>query len=303
MNKKTLLLIPLLVACQQTNTVSNQAPDENMSPEPVVNINLTNPSLIRSSNNPVTNTELELVWQDEFNGEKLDPEKWYFETGDGSQYGLTGWGNNELQWYHPDNAELSDGKLIINLKSETVKNYPYTSARINTRDRFAFVYGRIEARIKLPAGQGVWPAFWLMPQDETYGTWAASGEIDIVEGINLTTASNPNQITGYIHYGDRWPNNVSQGQGYTPDSQVTEDFHIYALEWDETELRWYLDGENFLTIDSWYTADENFPAPFDQHFYILLNVAIGGNYPGSPDDTTVLPQTMEVDYVRVYSGQ
>ncbi len=268
-----------------------------------VNINIANPTLETGLYQPIAaNQERVLVWQDEFDGEKLDPNVWFFEVGDGTQYGILGWGNDELQWYLPDNAVLSNGILTLSAKRQSVQGYEYTSARINTRDRFAFLYGRIEARIRLPRGQGVWPAFWLLPQSDTYGSWAASGEIDIVEAVNLG-AKGGNTIHGTIHYGGVWPSNVFTGNPYDPPNNVTEQFHVYALEWDVTEMRWYVDDVLYATQNTWSTSKADFPAPFDQPFYIILNLAVGGRLPGSPDSTTQLPVAMEVDYVRVYSGK
>ena len=178
----------------------------------------------------------------------------------------------------------------------------YTSARINTRDRFAFKYGRIEARIRLPGGQGLWPAFWLLPQDDVYGGWAASGEIDVMEAVNLGAAGG-NTVFGTIHYGGEWPNNVFTGNEYIVPTDATAEFHTYTLEWDEAELRWFVDDVLYAMQNAWSTTSAPFPAPFDQPFYILLNVAVGGNFPGPPNAETALPVTMEVDYVRVYSGE
>ena len=172
---------------------------------------------------------MNLVWSDEFDAVQLDPEVWFFESGDGSQYGLTGWGNNELQWYLEDSAELSNGRLIITARKESQQAKDYTSARIHTRDRFAFRYGRIEASIRLPGGQGLWPAFWLLPQDDTYGGWAASGEIDVMEAVNLGM-SGGNSIHGTIHHGGEWPNNQSSGSEYVVATDATSEFHEYALE-------------------------------------------------------------------------
>ena len=265
-------------------------------------MNITNPTLTVLDNSAISPGDtLNLVWSDEFDSAQLDPEVWFFESGDGSQYGIPGWGNNELEWYLPDSAELSNGLLIITARSESQNGANYTSARINTRDRFAFRYGRVEARIRLPAGQGLWPAFWLLPQDETYGGWAASGEIDVMEAVN-PAASGGNAVYGTLHYGGAWPANDSSGSQYQVSTDVTTDFHDYALEWDETEMRWYVDGVLYAMQNSWYSSSAAFPAPFDQPFYILFNVAVGGNFPGSPNASTVFPVTMEVDYVRVYSG-
>jgi len=271
------------------------------SPSPV-NQNIANPVLTAADNLPVTpGGSLTLVWNDEFDAERIDPQTWFFEHGDGSQYGIPGWGNDELQWYLPDNAELANGHLVITARRQSSNGRAYTSARLSTINRFAFRYGRIEARIRLPGGQGLWPAFWLLPQDETYGGWAASGEIDIVEAVNLG-GTGGNAVHGTIHYGGEWPANVYTGSEFTVPTDATSDFHQYALEWDEAELRWYVDGVLYATQNSWSSISAPFPAPFDRHFYILLNVAVGGNLPGSPDAATMFPATMEVDYVRVFSG-
>lgn len=253
------------------------------------------------NNKVVSGGPRNLVWSDEFDGAALDTNSWFADSGDGSQYGLNGWGNNELQWYLPANAQVSGGMLVINVLEQAQSGYDYTSARIITRDKFAFRYGRIEARIRLPGGQGIWPAFWLMPQDELYGGWAASGEIDIMEAINLGGAGG-NETHGTIHYGGSFPGNLSSGESVTVSSSATALFHDYAVEWDENEIRWYLDGTLFSTRNAWSSTSQAYPAPFDQPFYILLNVAVGGNWPGAPDVSTVFPVSMEVDYVRVYSG-
>ena len=274
-------------------------------PPPAVNVNITNPTLTVADNFDVSPGDtLTLVWSDEFDAAQLDPEVWFFESGDGSQYGIPGWGNNELQWYLEDSAELRDGMLVITARQESVGGKDYTSARINTRDRFAFRYGRIEARIRFPEGQGIWPAFWMLPQDDVYGTWAASGEIDIVEAVNLG-GTGGNTVFGTIHYGGEFPANQSSTNNYLVPTNATTDFHTYALEWDSTvpEMRWYVDDVLFSTQNSWSTTGAPYPAPFDENFYILLNVAVGGNFPGAPNSSTVFPVEMEVDYVRVYTGE
>ncbi|MDH3363947.1 MAG: glycoside hydrolase family 16 protein [Gammaproteobacteria bacterium] len=281
----------------------SSAPVVGPPPPPAVNVNITNPTLTVLDNSAISpgDDTLNLVWSDEFDGTQLDPEVWFFESGDGSQYGIPGWGNNELEWYLPDSAELSNGLLIMTARREAEGGKNYTSARINTRDRLAFRYGRIEARIRLPAGQGLWPAFWLLPQDDTYGSWAASGEIDVMEAVN-PAASGGNTVYGTLHYGGEWPANDSSGSQYQVSADITTEFHDYTLEWDVNEMRWYVDGVLYAMQNSWYSSSGAFPAPFDQPFYILLNVAVGGNFPGSPTASTVFPVTMEVDYVRVYSG-
>ena len=296
-------LLVLLASCGGGGQSDASPPLPPPPPPPgPVNVNIANPTLTVANNSPVTpGGALRLVWSDEFNAARLDPEAWYFESGDGSQYGIPGWGNKELQWYLPDSAELRNGTLVITARKESQSGKSYTSARINTRDRFAFRHGRIEARIRMPKGQGLWPAFWLLPQDNAYGTWAASGEIDIVEATN-PGATGGNTIYGTLHYGGQFPNNVLSGEQYGVATDVTADFHTYVLEWDQAEIRWYVDSILFAVRNTWFMTAAPFPAPFDQRFYILLNLAVGGNFPGPPDASTVFPVTMEVDYVRVYSG-
>lgn len=270
---------------------------------PQSNVNIDNPTLTIANNDEVSPGDaLSLVWADEFDGAQLNPEIWFFEEGDGSQYGIPGWGNNEQQYYVPDNAWLDGENLVIEARAERVGAFGYTSARINTRDRFAFRYGRIEARMRLPGGQGLWPAFWLLPQDNAYGTWAASGEIDVMEAVNLG-GTGGNFIYGTIHYGGEAPANTSSGERTVAPMDAAAEFHTYALEWDESEMRWYIDGVLYAVRNSWSSTAADFPAPFDQPFYILFNVAVGGNWPGPPNADTVFPVTMEVDYVRVYSGE
>lgn len=301
----SLAAMAVISACggggNSTRPIAN--PPATPPPPVAVNENIDNPTLTVANNSAVSPGDtLTLVWSDEFTDTQLDPESWFFEEGDGSQYGIPEWGNNELQWYLPDSAALSKGLLIITARQEPSSGKNYTSARINTRDRFAFRYGRIESRIRLPGGQGLWPAFWLLPQQDTYGTWAASGEIDVMEAVNLG-ASGGNNVYGTLHYGAEFPNNVSAGEQYMVATDATTEFHDYALEWDETEMRWYVDGVLYALQNTWYTSAAAFPAPFDQPFYILFNVAVGGNFPGSPNGGTEFPVTMEVDYVRVYSGE
>lgn len=300
----SILMVVGLAACGGGGGGNNNSPTNPPPPPPTgPNVNINNPTLVTADNSAVSPGDtLTLVWSDEFDAAQLDPESWFFEEADGSQYGIPGWGNNELQWYLPDSAQLENGNLVITARNEVSNGKNYTSARINTRDRFALRYGRIEARIRLPAGKGIWPAFWMLPQDDVYGTWAASGEIDVMEAVNLG-ASGGNTVHGTLHYGGEWPNNASSGSSYVVATDATAEFHIYAFEWDATEMRWYVDDVLFAMQNSWSSTAAPFPAPFDERFYILLNVAVGGNWPGAPDAATVFPVTMEVDYVRVYSGE
>ena len=237
----------------------------------------------------------ELVWSDEFDGPGIDLNKWEHEVN------AWGGGNNELQYYtdRPVNSFIEDGKLVIQALQETYTGpegtRDYTSARLRTLHKGEWLYGRFEARIKLPTGQGLWPAFWMLPTDWVYGGWAASGEIDVVELIG----SQPGVIHGTLHYGGEWPNNTLSG-GSRSGPDFTAGFHEYAVEWDPLEFRWYVDGVHYHTETDWWSSAADYPAPFNQRFHMLLNVAVGGNWPGSPDASTVFPQRMEVDYVRVY---
>jgi len=240
-----------------------------------------------------------LVWSDEFDGTEVDPSKWTFMLGDGTEYGLpSGWGNNELQHYLAENATVANGFLTITAKEESVGGRDYTSARLRTLGKGDWTFGRMEMRAKMPIGRGLWPAFWMLPSDTVYGTWAASGEIDIVEYIG----SHPEWVFGTIHYGAPWPNNThsTTATPAPPGSTFHEDFHVFALEWEFGELRWYVDDTLYATRTRWHTTGGPFPAPFDVDFHVLLNLAVGGNLPGPPDPATVFPQELVVDYVRVY---
>lgn len=240
----------------------------------------------------------ELVWADEFNGAALDTSKWQAMTGDGTAYGLpAGWGNNELQWYRPENAFLENGHLVIEARRESFSGRNYTSARLRTMNLGDWAYGRFEMRAKLPTGKGLWPAFWLLPTQNSYGGWAASGEIDIMELVG----HQPDIVHGTLHYGGAWPNNVFSGASYQLGSgSFADDLHVFALEWEPDEMRWYVDGKLYQTQRVWWSAGAPYPAPFDRRFHLLLNVAVGGNWPGSPDASTVFPQRLVADYVRVY---
>jgi len=239
----------------------------------------------------------ELIWQDEFNGPQIDPAKWEYEVNG------QGGGNNELQYYTDRelNSTIYNGKLAIRALKETFTGpdgtREYTSARIRTKNKGDWKYGRFEIRARLPYGQGLWPAIWMLPTDWVYGGWAASGEIDIMELLG----NDPQTVYGTIHYGGAYPDNVHTGSSYKlTTGSFSDDYHVFVLEWEENEMRWYVDSVLYLTQNNWYTSSAPYPAPFDQRFHIILNVAVGGNWPGNPDNTTVFPQTMLVDYVKVY---
>jgi len=230
-----------------------------------------------------------LVFEEEFDGTSLDLTTWEYQIGSG------GWGNNELQYYtNGSNVEVSNGtlKIIAQKFGDT-----YTSSRIRTINKADFRYGRIETRIRLPIGQGIWPAFWMMPTDDVYGGWPRSGEIDIMEYLG----NDSNTVYGTCHFGHS-PNDknyLTQSYDLSSGDFHTE-FHVFAIEWEDNVIRWYVDGQLYHAVSDSHPQFNYFNWPFTEDFHFILNVAVGGNWPGYPDATTVFPQTMEVDWVRVY---
>lgn len=250
----------------------------------------------------------ELIWSDEFDGAALDASRWNIQTGDGTAEGIPGWGNNELQSYQAANISVSGGVLVITAREEDAGDgHAYTSGRINTAGKLDVTYGRIEASIQAPGGQGLWSAFWMLPTDSAYGGWAAGGEIDILEVFSR----DPRPFAqGALHYGMAWPLNTVDYARYS-DVDPADGFHVYAVEWDEEEIRWFVDGAHFYTVRrnrywNYYRDVETnayvsggVSAPFDRPFHLLLNLAVGGNLPGAPT-AGALPGELRVDYVRVY---
>lgn len=247
----------------------------------------------------------QLVWSDEFDGSSLDLTKWSYQTGNA----YNGWGNYEAQYYTEDNISVQNGMLIITAKSEKKEGFDYTSGRIRTMTDdgvvlFSTLYGRIEAMISMPKGTGLWPAFWMMPVNNEYGSWPTSGEIDIVEGKGRI----PDVVDGTIHFGESRPNNKNwNGEYYFENSDIS-DFHEYAIEWTPDEIRWYVDDELYYRMSNWYTVGtdgelDSYPAPFDKPFYLLLNLAVGGTYDGGRLPEGKINAQMKVDYVRVYENQ
>ncbi len=236
----------------------------------------------------------ELVWSEEFNYTGFpDPGKWTHETGG------DGWGNNELQYckeMDSNNAWVEDGSLVITALKENYGGRNYTSARLRTKGNKEFKYGKIEARMRLPYGQGLWPAFWMLGTNNDEVGWPASGEIDIMEMVGGVTGDNT--IYGTIH----WENNdehAQYGGSKSLSSGIFADtFHVFSVEWTQQYIRWYLDGTQYHVVDIKPAG----LSVFHQDFFIILNLAVGGNWPGSPDASTVFPQQYEVDYIRVYQA-
>lgn len=253
------------------------------------------------------------IWSEEFNGTEFPGETWTIAGGNGFYAGdewIPGWGNGELQYYTDasKNLFLADGVLTLRARQEPItaitgnreETFRYTSAKISTRGKAAWKYGRFEIRAQFPTGKGLWPAIWMLPERETYGGWAASGEIDIAEGWGST----PGKIAGTIHYGGPWPDNIYAGThyGFPETAPDASGFHVYALEWEPDEIRWYVDDVLYQTKNRWYSEASDYPAPFDQPFYLILNLAVGGHFDGDPLPSTPFPADMNVDYVRIYAG-
>jgi beta-glucanase (GH16 family) len=266
-----------------------------------------------------------LVWRDEFEGDAIDPAKWDFDIGNGfydykNNVWIPGWGNEELQYYtrEPANVSVKDGLLTIRAIKESLHGCGYTSARLKTRKRdgtplFTKLYGRFDIRARVPWGKGLWPALWMLPQEDRYGGWAASGEIDLMEIIG----EKPHEVLNSIHFGSVYPQRSLITHVHTlPNGSTVADWHVYSVEWEPGEIRFYVDGVHTATRDHWWscsrTADGKgldpkrasdlnpWPAPFDQPFYLVMNLAVGGNFPGAPNAATHFPAELVVDYVRVY---
>lgn len=244
-----------------------------------------------------------LVLEDNFDNDGvIDTDIWNFDIGDGTAQGIPGWGNNELQYYtdRPENATVENGYLLITPRQEEFNGAQYTSARLQTKNNFQQQYGRFEARIRLPYGQGMWPAFWLLGEDSDGQIWPQIGEIDIMENVG----DEPTQIFGTVH-GPGYSGAESVSKSYTlENTRVDTEFHVYGIEWGPNYINFYIDDVlyNQITpedIDE-ETNGEGEWVFNDRPFYIILNVAVGGNLPGPPNAETEFPQTMLVDYVRVY---
>ena len=240
----------------------------------------------------------DLLWNDEFSGSEMDESKWNYEPHE------PGWTNQELQEYttSTDNVFVRDGKLVIKaIKTDKNGRDYYTSGKVTGQNKTDFTYGKVVVSAKVPEGQGLWPAIWMMPKEEGhYGQWPKCGEIDIMEvlGNDVSTAY------GTLHFGE--PHGEVQGTWGLTGQTYADSFHEYSVEWEPGEIRWYIDGNLYNTANDWFTAESGgdekpYPAPFDQPFFVQMNLAVGGSWPGNPDDTTDFDKAeFEIDYVRVY---
>jgi hypothetical protein len=240
---------------------------------------------------PLSYDDYTLVWNDEFNGSDLSSD-WVFETGTGNN----GWGNQELQYYREENTSLSGGNLIIEARAESFGGREYTSSRIKTQGNRSFQYGRIDIRAATPYGQGLWPALWMLGDNISSEGWPACGEIDIMEMVGGTVSGGGDDV---VHGTAHWDNDGTKadfGGSRMMSEALANQFHVYSLKWDSTKIEWLIDDQKYHTIDITPSALSEFQQPF----FFIFNVAVGGLWPGSPNAATVFPQRMYVDYVRVF---
>ncbi len=266
-----------------------------------------------------------LVWHDEFDGDSVDRSKWDFDLGNGfydyrHHAWVPGWGNEELQYYTDtaENVQVRDSCVFIRAVKAPLHGCGYTSARLKTKARdgrvlFSARYGRIEMRARVPWGKGLWPALWMLPVDDRYGPWAASGEIDLMEIVG----EKPHEVLNSIHFGSAFPRRSLVTTTHAlPGGSSVSDWHSYAVEWEPGEIRFYVDDVHTSTHRHWWSCRivedgqgleargpddlHPWPAPFDQPFYLVMNVAVGGNFPGHPNEATRFPAELAVDWVRVY---
>ena len=237
---------------------------------------------------PETYEGMTLVWSDEFDGTTINTSNWTFEIGTGTW----GWGNNELQYYQEDNTSIIDGNLVIEARKQTLESSSYTSSRLITRNKKSFQYGRVDIRAAMPEGQGLWPALWMLGSNHLQVGWPTCGEIDIMEMIG--GEGRDNILRGTAHWNQS--GHAYYGQQFTNDTKLSKEYHVYSIIWDEQNIRWYFDDINFNTMD--ITPAEL--SAFHNNFYFIMNIAVGGNWPGNPDTSTYFPQWMIVDYIRVF---
>jgi len=239
---------------------------------------------------PQSYTGMRLVWADEFDSTALNPNNWVHETGAG------GWGNQELQYYRPDNTSLLNGNLVITAKAQRYGQSNYTSSRIVSRGKKAFKFGRVDIRASLPKGQGLWPALWMLGTNITSVGWPSCGEIDIME----LSGNLPNRVLGSVHFGSSPEKRQirSMPKYLSGNNAFHNEFHVFSIIWKENIIEFLVDDEKYFTITPQDMGNELYP--FNKNFFFIMNVAVGGNFPGSPDPGTPFPQHMIVDYIRVF---
>lgn len=275
----SLNLIGVVTAQEGTMSAPNQTGTPEATPEP--------------ESTPIVAPEgWTLVWHDEFDGDEINLENWTYDIGG------HGWGNGEAQYYtdRPENSRLEDGMLVIEARQERYENSYYTSARLKSEGLQEFQYGYIEARMRVPEGRGLWPAFWMLGSNFSEVGWPDSGEIDIMEYLGRE----PDLILGTIH-GPGYSGALGLTRWNRQDFDIADDFHTYAIEWDENQITWFFDGEAYSTYTREDVGEREWP--FDQPFFLILNLALGGTYPGPIGLDVVFPKQLLVDYVRVFQQE
>jgi beta-glucanase (GH16 family) len=246
---------------------------------------------IPATRRPVLILVIPWPWSDEFNGNIVNSANWSFESGNNN-----GWGNSELENYtnRPQNAFVSQGNLIIEAREEYYQGNNYTSARMITKGKQVFTFGRIDIRAKLPKGKGIWPALWLLGSNIDAVGWPACGEIDMMELLG----QEPNKMYGTLHWGADFASHASKGSNYTLNSgSFDEEFHVYSMVWKQDSIKMFVDDIAFFSGGKTDVAGDY---PFNKDFFFIFNIAVGGNFPGNPDGTTSFPQRMVIDYIRVF---
>jgi len=247
------------------------------------------------STSPLNYDGYNLVWSDDFSGNSLNTSDWNYETGDGCPYNC-GWGNQELEFYRSENTSVSNGLLTIEAREESSGGRSYTSSRLTTQGKQFFTYGRFDIRAKLPKGQGLWPALWMIGENFSSVGWPASGEIDIMEMVG-GSVNNEKTTHGTIHFANA--NNEHQyvgGSKTISNGTLADDFHVFSIDWTSDSINWLIDGVSYHSEQ--ITSAER--TEFHEDFFFIFNVAVGGQWPGSPDSTTQFPQQMQIDYIRVF---
>ena len=241
---------------------------------------------------PTTYSNMKLAWADEFDGTSLNEKYWNYEIGNGSN----GWGNNELEYYKKENTSVKNGYLIIQAKQESAGNQIYTSSRLTTQNKFNFKYGRVDIRAALPKGQGIWPALWMLGKNIPQVNWPKCGEIDIMEMIGGNASGRDNTVYGTPHWDNNGSHAMYGGNTKLISGIFNDEFHVFSIVWDAQKIVWYLDDKQFHIIDTTPAG----LSEFQEEYFLLVNLAVGGDWPGKPDATTIFPQQLVVDYIRVF---
>ena len=242
---------------------------------------------------PTEYAGMELIWSDEFSESELNETFWTYEIGNG----YNGWGNNELQFYRRENTFIKDGNLVIQAREENFNGFSYTSSRLITKDKFEFKFGRVDIRAVLPEGKGIWPALWTLGENISSVGWPRCGEMDIMELVG----HRPSTVHATVHYANSNGNRILNGSEIhlNGGKKFSQDFHVFSMVWEEDRVDFFMDDIKYHSITRNSLGVQN-PYPFNNEFFFIFNVAVGGDWPGSPNSSTMFPQNMIVDYIRVF---